>query len=518
MNKVNREENSNWDSSYEWKAMAVLGFGFCLVGLYPRVVMQLIVMEDDGLSAGDVGPLGIVALIWGVFAIIAGRLSDKIGHRKVLIPAVVLFSMLVGLVGMVKTLVPLTVVLVLMAAMKGSYYATGLAAVAAASRPARRGCNLGLLQSCSMLPVLALPFMSMVVFELRLSMSLSSMLWIVAVPGFVVGALLLSVLREPKETQAGESVGAHGAGGSWIELLRSRNTIVCIVAVACAFVPITVLPIHLILNSELLYSIKVTDAGVVLLASAFGGFFGQFGWSALSDVIGRKTVAVLGFVGATIAAWWFIGSDASTPELFVALFVCSYFCFGNSALVTGPIATESAPVGLVASAIGVVVGAGVLFSGVAPTIAYGMAGAYGYQTVGWVALAGAALGIFVCAFLKETAPLKAVKNLGTVGGTSGEPHVKDRKSMVVAYVLWILLGGFGVYRFYLGRVASGVVLLHLTLLFLFFLVLRFVAIFIPGGGPLFEDIYVLLGLTITVWLVVDAFRIPNLVRSGQHDM
>ena len=147
---------------------------------------------------------------------------------------------------------------------------------------------------------------------------------------------------------------------------------------------------------------------------------------------------------------------ASTPELFVALFVCSYFCFGNSALVTGPIATESAPVGLVASAIGVVVGAGVLFSGVASTIAYGMAGAYGYQTVGWVALAGAALGIFVCAFVKETGPLKAVKNLGTVGGT--------------------------------------------------------------GGGPLFEDIYVLLGLTIAVWLVVDAFRIPNLVRSGQHDM
>ncbi len=516
MNKVNRDENGNWDSSYEWKAIAVLGLGFCLVGLYPRSMMQLIVMEGDGLSPADIGPLGIVALIWGVFAIIAGRLSDRIGHRKVLIPAIVLFSLLAGLMGNVKTLVPLTIILVLMAAMKGSYYAAGLTAVAAASRPVHRGCNLGLLQSCSMLPVLALPVLSIIVFEWLFSMSLSSMLWIVAVPGFVVGALLFSVLREPNETQAGESVAASGEGVSWIELLRSRNTIVCIVAVACAFVPITVLPIYLILNNELLHSIK--EVGVVVMASAFGGFFGQFGWPALSDVIGRKTAAVLGFVGATIAAWWFIGSDASTPALFVALFFCSYFCFGNSALVTGPIATESAPVGLVASTIGVVIGTGVLFGGVAPIIAGRMADAYGFQTVGWLALTGAALGIFVCAFLKETAPLKVGKSLGTDDGASGEPDVKARKSMVVAYVLWILLGGFGVYRFYLGRVASGVVLLHLTLLFLFFFVLRFVAIFIPGGGPLFEDIYVLLGVTISVWLVVDAFRIPNLVRSGQHDM
>ena len=193
MNKVNKSENGNPGSSYEWKAMAVLGLGFCVVGLYPRI-MQLLVMENDGLSAGDIGPLGIVALIWGVFAIIVGRLSDKIGHRKVLIPAIVLFSLLVGFMGMVKTLVPLAVIMVLMAAMKGSYYATGLAAVAVASKPVRPGCNLGLLQSCSMLPVIALPFMATV----QISMSLSSMLWIVAVPGFVVGALLLSVFARPE--------------------------------------------------------------------------------------------------------------------------------------------------------------------------------------------------------------------------------------------------------------------------------------------------------------------------------
>ena len=93
--------------------------------------------------------------------------------------------------------------------------------------------------------------------------------------------------------------------------------------------------------------------------------------------------------------------------LFVALFVTSFFCLGNVALITGPIATESAPRGLISSAIGLVVGAGEIFGGgVAPYLAVGIADAYGLPSVLWVALTGVALGIIVCLFLRETAPRK----------------------------------------------------------------------------------------------------------------
>ena len=102
-------------------------------------------------------------------------------------------------------------------------------------------------------------------------------------------------------------------------------------------------------------------------------------------------------------------TGAAIVPLFVALFVCSFFCLGNVALITGPIATESAPPGLVSSAIGIVVGAGEIFGGgAAPYIAGGVADAFGLPSVLNVALVGVALGIVVCFLLKETAPSKAV--------------------------------------------------------------------------------------------------------------
>ena len=127
----------------------------------------------------------------------------------------------------------------------------------------------------------------------------------------------------------------------------------------------------------------------------------------MSDKFGRKPLAILGFVGASICVWWFANIGASVVPLFTALFVCSFFCLGNVALITGPIATESAPRGLVSSAIGIVVGAGEIFGGgVAPYIAGNVADRYGLPSVLNVALIGVVLGIVVAMFLRETAPTK----------------------------------------------------------------------------------------------------------------
>ena len=76
-----------------------------------------------------------------------------------------------------------------------------------------------------------------------------------------------------------------------------------------------------------------------------------------------------GRVLTALSVWWFASTGPAVAPLFVALFVCSFFCLGNVALITGPIATESAPRGLISAAIGVVVGAGEIFGGgVAPAV------------------------------------------------------------------------------------------------------------------------------------------------------
>ena len=400
---------STWDTVYEWRAVALLGAGFGLVGLDRWIIAPLFpfIAADLGLAEGDIGRLaGILGVLWGVFAIFSGRLSDRIGHRKILIPAILLFSMMSGLSGTASGLTALILIRALMGAMEGTYCPTSFTAVAAASKPSRRGFNQGLQQSGFALLGLALgPLIATQL--LNVVPSWRWVFWIVAIPGFIVGLLLLVVLREPANTQGGRLIGVAGAKSRWIDVLRVPNIIVCMVALLCAmscvFVLSAMVPVYLVNVLRL----SPADMGVVTSAIGFGGFFGQFGWPGLSDRFGRKPLALLGFIGAALAVWWFANIGAGMLPLFVALFVCAFFCLGNVALITGPIATESAPAGLISAAIGMVVGAGEIFGGgVAPYIAGGIADAYGLPSVLNVALIGVVLGVVVCLFLRETAPVK----------------------------------------------------------------------------------------------------------------
>jgi MFS family permease len=356
---------------------------------------------QDGSNA--VGALG---LAWGVFAIFSGRFSDKVGHRKVLIPAILLFSLLSGLSGLATGVVSLIAIRALMGAMEGSYCPTSFTAVAAASRPERRGFNQGLQQSGFALlglglgPIIATQLLHVVP-------SWRWVFWIAAIPGFVVGALLFAVLREPAQTQGGALIGATRASGSWLDVLKSRNIVLGMLALFCAmscvFVLSALVPTYLVTYLKL----SADQMAVVTSALGFGGFFGQFGVPGLSDVFGRKAVAILGFVGAAASLWMFAHTGANPSLLFVGLFIVSFFCLGNVALITGPIATEAAPAGLISSAIGVVVGAGEIFGGgVAPSIAGYVGNHYGIENTLYVALTGVTLGVVVSLLFKETAPRK----------------------------------------------------------------------------------------------------------------
>ena len=407
---VEKNAASRWDTSYEWKAVTLLGIGFGLVGLDRWIIAPLFpfMAEDLGLNFQDRGNLvGILGLTWGVFAIFSGRLSDRIGHRKILIPAILLFSLMSGLSGLATGLMGLVAIRALMGVMEGAYCPTSFTAVAAASKPARRGFNQGLQQSGFALlglgvgPIIATQLLQVVP-------SWRWVFWIVAVPGFVIGLLLYFVLREPRDTQAGDMIGATQASGSWFEVLKSRNIVVSMLALFCAmscvFVLSAMVPDYLIG----FLGLTPVQMGFVTSAIGFGGFFGQFGVPGLSDVFGRKLMAILGFIGSAISVYIFAHIGSDPVQLFVWLFVVTFCCLGNVALLTGPIATEAAPIGLVASAIGIVVGAGEIFGGgIAPIIAGNVAENFGIENVLYVALIGVVLGIFVCLFLRETAPRKA---------------------------------------------------------------------------------------------------------------
>src|SRR3978361_1170699 len=91
------------DSSYEWKAVTLLGLGFGLVGLDRWLITPLFpaMMGELKLSYQDLGTIvGVLGLAWGVFSIVMGNVSDRIGRRSVIIYALLVFSILSALVGL----------------------------------------------------------------------------------------------------------------------------------------------------------------------------------------------------------------------------------------------------------------------------------------------------------------------------------------------------------------------------------------------------------------------------------
>ncbi|ULG72416.1 TM2 domain-containing protein [Macrococcus brunensis] len=69
----------------------------------------------------------------------------------------------------------------------------------------------------------------------------------------------------------------------------------------------------------------------------------------------------------------------------------------------------------------------------------------------------------------------------------------NKKSPVVAYLLWFFLGGFGGHRFYFGKTGSAIAMIAVTLLVNWWL------FWIP----------------MAIWLIVDLFLIQNMLKEDE---
>ena len=161
------------------------------------------------------------------------------------------------------------------------------------------------------------------------------------------------------------------------------------------------------------------EAGFVASAVGFGGFFGQFAWPGISDFLGRKTTATLGFLGAAIMLYIFQQTGAHSGLLFAFLFVGAFFTLGLVALLTGPIATESAPVGLVSAAIGIVVGSGEISAGIAQVIGGWVAQNFGIQNILFLPLGAVLLGIVVSLVPERDGAQESRRRIAETGGSGG---------------------------------------------------------------------------------------------------
>jgi predicted MFS family arabinose efflux permease len=394
-----------WDVSYEWKAMLVLSLAFGLVGIDRFILPYLFkpMMQDLNLNYQDLGNLvGALAIAWGASAFLTGLLSDHLGRRSVLVPSVIIFSILSALSGMATGLVSLLLIRIVMGVFEGPVASTGVAVAVEASHPKRRGMNNGIFQ-CTV-SLFGSGFGPILATQLLVITTWRHVFWIVGAPGLVVAVILWFVIREPAALAAQRGTTVIARAPFW-SLFKHRNVPLAMVTLLCAMTGIFVL--SAMVPSYLTDYVKVpsTQMGFVTSAIGFGGALGQFGLLTLSDFIGRRVATVLSFIIASVFLWLFIHSGANPTTLFGLLFVASMFNFGALAILAGPIPAEAAPAGLVATAAGLVIGAGEIFGGgVAPSIAGSIAQHHGLQYTLYFALGGQLVGLLLSLFLRETAP------------------------------------------------------------------------------------------------------------------
>jgi len=76
----------------------------------------------------------------------------------------------------------------------------------------------------------------------------------------------------------------------------------------------------------------------------------------------------------------------------------------------------------------------------------------------------------------------------------------EKKSVLVAYLLWLFLGYVGVHRFYLGRIGSGLIMLC-------------TAIVIATISFISFGILSFLWVLMAIWWLIDALLIPGMAAG-----
>lgn len=406
---MNANTDRTWDVKYEWRAVALLTLGFGLVGIDRFMIMPLfpVVMKDLHLDYQDLGHItGALAVAWGLSAMFMGNLSDRIGHRKVIIPAMVFFSLLAGLSGLASGVGSLILIRAWMGFAEGAYVPSSIIATLDASKPTRHGLNIGIQQTA--MPLFGLGIAPVLVTQLLRFMPWHWIFALVSIPGLIVAFLTYKVLRNTKASNAVVHTTTHDATEHrWYEVFQYRNIPLNIVGMLCWLTCVIVLsalfPSYLVDYLHL----SLEQMGYVLSAIGIGGAMGTLVMPGLSDRLGRKPVMLISVIGAFVGLTLLSQTGPNPGILFLFLLVTLFFIFSLITLTVGPLSAEAVPAKLMSTASGLVIGIGEVFGGgVAPAVAGYVAKHFGIQYIMYLGLGALVIGLAVSLLLLETAPAK----------------------------------------------------------------------------------------------------------------
>jgi len=405
------------DAKYEAKIVALLCVTFGVLGLDRNLLAPLFpaIMADLHLNYAHQGALaGALALAWGISAALLGGLSDKVGRRKVIIPAIIGFSIFSGLAGLANGFIVLLLLRILMGFTEGGYTPVAIASTVEASSKKRKGLNLGIQQSSFALIGMALG--PIIATQLLLVVTWRWVFLISVIPGIICAIVCHKLLLESKDIKRSDESAVQAADvlekRPWSDVFKYRNVVLNMVALlgimTYFFTLIAMTSTYL--TDFIQYDMQTM--GFVFSGMGIGGTIGVILVPAISDKIGRKFALNISFAVAIICMLLYIpqGVGANPVVMWFLLFGMGGAAFGCLMMNTAVIPTESVPPALMASASGLTIAVGECFGGgIGPIMAGQIAERVGLHAINYLMLGGMIFGVVVCLFMRETAPIKTGK-------------------------------------------------------------------------------------------------------------
>lgn len=391
-------------SRYEKIVVAILflSWGTVFLDRMSQLYLAPYLASEFRLNHEQIGLLAsVLAITWAISTLIFGALSDHIGRRPILIPAVFAFSLLSWVSGVVHSFNQLLLVRALMGLAEGPTWSIITALIEESSPPERRGRNVGIVVSAAALVGLAIaPVLST---QVAARWGWRWAFFVAGVPGIAMGVLIWKFVREPYRDlriKAEEKPLFR----DYLSVLRYRNMWLCCVGssgfVSWLFLHNVFAPIYI---TEVAHQAPTT-AGFLLGAGGLGSFVQAFIFPALSDRFGRKPVLLLlSAMSATVPLILLVSSLYSHIWVLATILFLTNGGQALASLIMVLVPTESVPQRFAATSIGLATLTGEVFGAtVAPLVGGAAAQKYGPGTTLWMSAAGTGLIFIATLFLAKT--------------------------------------------------------------------------------------------------------------------
>ena len=398
--------NANGGSSrrYENTLVAILFFtwGTVFLDRMSQLYLAPYFAPEFHLNREQIGTLAsVLAIAWAASTFLFGALSDRVGRRPVLIPAVLAFSALSWISGLAHSYHQLLLIRALMGIAEGPTWSIMTALIEESSPPTRRGRNIGLVVSAAALVGLAAA--PVLTTQIASRWGWRSAFFVAGIPGLLAGLLIWRFVKEPS---AGETATHRKPSlREYVSILRYRNIWLCCLGATGFMSWLFALNVFAPLYITEVAHQPATTAGFLLGASGLGSFFLGFLLPSLSDRVGRKPVLlVMAAASALVPLAFLVPALYAYPLLLAAIVFAANTGQGIASLVMVLVPTESVPTQFRATSIGLTTLAGEIMGATgAPLLAGALAEKHGLGLTMWLAAGGSAVLFLAALFVREPA-------------------------------------------------------------------------------------------------------------------